>query len=239
LRPATTFLLLIRHGENEWVSSGRLAGRTPGVHLNDKGRDQAKALAELLQQQPIRAIYASPLERCIETAEPLAKTMGLPILIEPGVIEVDYGDWHGKELKELGKQPEWQHVQHFPSTFRFPGGETLREVQQRVVTALEELAARHPNETIVVVSHGDVIRTAVAHFAGTPLDLFQRLQVGTGTLTTIALTGGRPNILNINHAPVLPIFENAPAEEPPDEQVPETASLSDAQSANGPEPQAI
>jgi probable phosphoglycerate mutase len=208
------------------------------VHLNDKGRDQAQALAELLQRQPIHAIYASPLERCIETAEPLARTTGLPILIEPGVIEVDYGDWHGKELKELGKQPEWQHVQHFPSTFRFPNGETLREVQQRVVTALEDLAARHPNETVVVVSHGDVIRTAVAHYAGTPLDLFQRLQIGTGTLTTIALTGGRPSILNINHAPVLPIFENGPAEEPPAEPALESTSQSDAEQANGSAPQA-
>lgn len=218
-QPSATFLLLIRHGENEWVSSGRLAGRTPGVHLNEKGRAQAEALATLLQGQPIQAIYSSPLERCMETAQPLAGALGVSVCEEAGVIEVDYGEWLGQELKELSKQPDWHKVQHYPSTFRFPGGESLREVQQRAAAALERLAAQHPNQAIAVFSHGDVIRTVLAHYCGTPLDLFQRVQVATASLSTLALFDGRPAILNMNVTAELPVFAIKPPEppEPPKE----------------------
>lgn len=216
-QPTATFLLLLRHGENEWVTSGRIAGRTPGVHLNDKGRSQAAALAEFLRKQPIQGIYSSPLVRCIETAQPLAGALGLPICEEPGIIEVDYGEWHGQELKELGKQPDWQRVQHYPSTFRFPGGETLREVQQRAVSALEEIAKRHPNQVVAVFSHGDVIRTSLAHFSGTPLDLFQRIHIHPASLSTLAIFDGRPAILNMNVTPELPVFEIKPPEPPRDD----------------------
>src|SRR5436190_24049812 len=132
-----TYLLLIRHGENDWVGTDRLAGRTPDVHLNEKGRQQAANLATLLAKQPIVAIYSSPLERCLETAQPLAALLNQIISAEPGLLEVDYGEWRGAHLKELSQLPEWQMVQHFPSVFRFPGGETLREVQSRAVETLE------------------------------------------------------------------------------------------------------
>ena len=207
IRPSVTYILLIRHGENEWVSSGKLAGRTPGVHLNEKGRDQAQQLAELLAHQPIRAIYSSPLVRCLETAQPVAERLGLSVCEDPGLLEVDYGDWHARELKELGKLPEWQMVQHFPSSFRFPGGEALREVQQRSVAALERIAARHPNEVVALFSHGDVIRTTLAHYAGTALDLFQRVQISTASISTIGLFGGRPAILNMNVTANFPVLE--------------------------------
>ena len=206
-RPSVTYILLIRHGENEWVSSGKLAGRTPGVHLNEKGRDQAQQLAEMLAHQPIRAIYSSPLVRCLETAQPVAERLGLSVCEDPGLLEVDYGDWHARELKELGKLPEWQMVQHFPSSFRFPGGEALREVQQRSVAALERIAARHPNEVVALFSHGDVIRTTLAHYAGTALDLFQRVQISTASISTIGLFGGRPAILNMNVTANFPVLE--------------------------------
>src|SRR5690606_25111738 len=152
-KPAITYILLVRHGENEWVSSGKLAGRTPGVHLNDKGKAQAAQLADYLRKQPIEAIYSSPLVRCIETAAPLAEALEMPLNAEVGGLEVDYGAWHGIELKEATRKPEWQMVQHYPSAFRLPDGETLREVQQRAVGAIEEIVARHPNQVVAIFSH--------------------------------------------------------------------------------------
>lgn len=205
--PPATFLLLIRHGENEWVKSGRLAGRTAGVHLNEKGREQAAGLAGMLAQQPLHAIYSSPLERCLETAQPLAERTGLAIRIEENLIEVDYGAWHGAELKELAKRDEWQAVQHFPSTFRFPEGESLRDVQYRAAGIADRLAALHPNQVIALFSHGDVIRTLLAHFAGTPLDLFQRVHVSPASVSVVGVFGGRPAILCVNYTAALPVFE--------------------------------
>jgi probable phosphoglycerate mutase len=216
-------VLLVRHGENEWVTSGRLAGRAPHVHLNEKGHAQAKTLAEMLAQQPIAAVYSSPLERCVETAQPLANVLGLPVCVEPGIVEVDYGAWMGADLKELNKLPEWFKVQHFPSSFRFPGGETLRETQQRAVEAVERLAAAHPNQTIVLFSHGDIIRTLIAHFAGTPIDLFQRVQISTASLTTLALFDGRPALLNVNVTAELPIYEVKPPQADGDGEQPVVA----------------
>ncbi len=135
----TTIVLLIRHGENEYVSTHRLAGRTPGVHLNDKGREQADALVRMLASQPIQAVYSSPIERCVETAEPLAAALGLSVVAEPGILEVDYGGWQGGDLRELSKTAEWSQVQHYPSLFQFPDGEALRNVQVRAVNAIEQL----------------------------------------------------------------------------------------------------
>jgi len=200
-KPVVTYVLLVRHGENEWVSTGKLAGRTPDVHLNDKGRAQAEALATYLAIQPIEAIYSSPLERCLETATPLAQTLGIAVQIEPGVLEVDYGDWHGVELKQAAQRPEWAIVQHFPSIFHFPQGEGLRQAQQRAVDGMERILAAHPDAVVAVFSHGDVIRTLLAHYAGVPLDLFQRLQISTGSISTIAFFDGRPAIVNMNVLP--------------------------------------
>ena len=119
-KPVITYLLLIRHGENDWVSSHRLAGRTPSVFLNDKGKQQSADLATFLAAQPISAIYSSPLERCLQTAQPLADVKQLAVSAEPGLIEVEYGEWRGGDLRELSKLPEWRLVQHYPSSFRFP-----------------------------------------------------------------------------------------------------------------------
>lgn len=211
-RESVTYVFLVRHGENEWVSSGKLAGRTPGVHLNEKGQQQADQIAAMLRRQPIAALYSSPLERCMETAQPLAAALGLPVCPEPGVLEVNYGDWHGRELKELSRLPGWHMVQHFPGGFRFPNGESLREVQMRAVDAVERLAAAHPNAAIAVFSHGDVIRMLVAHYAGTPLDLFQRTHVSTGSVSTVAISGAqdgstRAALLNVNVQPEMPLIE--------------------------------
>ena len=203
---STTYVLLIRHGENDWVGTDRLAGRTEGVHLNEKGRRQTEKLAHLLQSQPIAAVYSSPLVRCVETAEPIAEALGLSVTEEADFLEVDYGEWRAKSLKELSKLPDWRMVQYYPSRFRFPGGETLHEVQTRAVTAVDRLLDRHPNQVVAVVSHGDVIRTTIAHYMGTPMDLFQRVAVNTASISVIAFHNGRPMVLAVNYVAELPVF---------------------------------
>jgi probable phosphoglycerate mutase len=205
--------LLVRHGENDWVGTDRLAGRTPGVHLNETGQKQAEQLAELLATQPIAAVYSSPLDRCMQTAEPLAKALGLSVVAEPGVLEVDYGEWQAGHLKELSKLPGWQRVQHYPSTFRFPQGETLREVQSRAVSTIERLRDAHPDQVVAIFSHGDVIRTTIAHYFGTPLDLFQRVHISTASISTLAFFNETPAVLNVNYRPELAKIEIKKAEE--------------------------
>lgn len=202
--PRMTYLFLIRHGENDWVDTGKLAGRTPDVHLNEKGRTQSAALAERLKAQPISAIYSSPLERCIETAQPLADLLSVPVREEAGVIEVDYGEWRGAALKELSKLPEWQLVQIYPGGFRFPQGETLREVQNRVITTLERIRKDHEGEAVAVFAHGDVIRTALAYYVGAPLDLFQRIHINTASVSLIGFHPFGPAILRMNDTGELP-----------------------------------
>lgn len=211
---STTYVLLIRHGENDWVGTDRLAGRSAGVHLNEKGRQQAQELAQLLQQQPIAAIYSSPLDRCMQTAQPLAEVLSLPVTVEPGVLEVDYGGWQAGHLKELAKLPEWHFVQHYPSTFRFPQGETLREVQSRAISAVERIRDAHPNQVVAIFSHGDVIRTTMAHYLGTPLDLFQRVIISTASISTLAFFGQVPSVLGVNYRPTLGKLEIKSESEP-------------------------
>ncbi len=202
-----TFFLLIRHGENEFVATHKLAGRTPGVHLNEKGLAQSAQLVEYLGEQPIAAIYSSPLVRCVETARPLATARGLPVVEEPAFLEVDYGDWQGADLRELAKLPEWRKVQHTPSTFRFPNGETLREVQSRAVSGIEALRSQHPNAVVAVFAHGDVIRTTLAHYLGVPLDLFQRINIQTASVSVLMFHDGTPSIVGMNCQTTLPKFE--------------------------------
>jgi probable phosphomutase (TIGR03848 family) len=203
----TTYVLLIRHGENEYVTTHRLAGRTPGVSLNDKGRNQAEALVRYLEGQPIDVVYSSPLDRCLETAEPLAGARGLPVRHERGVVEVDYGGWQGADLRELSKLPAWHEVQHFPSLFRFPDGETLREVQARAVGTIERLVDLHPDQIVALFSHGDIIRTTLAHYLGIPLDLFQRIAIGTASVSILAFHNRRPIVLGVNFTAELPKLE--------------------------------
>jgi probable phosphoglycerate mutase len=207
---STTYLLLIRHGENDWVGSNRLAGRTPGVHLNEKGKEQATALAELLGEQPIQAIFSSPLERCMETAQPLAQRLGMAVMPDSGVLEVDYGEWRGQNLKDLAKEPAWKMVQHYPSSFRFPGGETLQEVQQRAVATISRIHQTYPNQTVAIFSHGDVIRTTLAYYLGVHIDLFQRIAISTASVSVLALMNQRPMVLGMNYVASLPKFEIKP-----------------------------
>jgi len=192
--------LLIRHGENDFVKKNRLAGRLPGVHLNSKGRQQAQAIAEKLRDAPIKAIYSSPLERAIQTAEPLAEVLSLPVNPRPGLIETDCGDWSGHSWKKLGRLKIWRIVQSAPSLFRFPGGETFAESQLRICQELQTLSSQHdPQDLIACFSHADPIRMAVAFFIGLPLDQFQRLSVSPGSLTVLHIGENTSRLLALNY----------------------------------------
>lgn len=182
-------LLFIRHGENDFVKKGLLAGHTPGIHLNEKGRAQAQDLAESLKDVPIAAIYSSPLERAVETAAPLAKNRGLRIQVRRGLIETDIGAWQGRELKKLRKLPEWRVVQGAPSRFRFPDGESFAGQQVRVVAELEAICKAHkPEEIVACVFHADPIKLAIAFYLGMPLDNFQRIGVETGSVSVLHIS---------------------------------------------------
>jgi len=192
-----TLLLLIRHALTD-ATGKRLSGRTRGIHLSEAGRDQALRLAERLEPLPISAVYASPLERCVETARPFAAARGLDVRIEPRLIEVAYGAWTGRSMGQLTRTTLWKQVQSSPSSVRFPDGESLSEVQQRSVAALGDIAAAHPRGVAAVVTHADVIRLAVAHYCGAHIDLFQRFVVGTTSVSAVLLGDRIPRVLRIN-----------------------------------------
>jgi probable phosphoglycerate mutase len=194
--------LLIRHAENDFVKKGRLAGRLPGVHLNERGRQQAARLAQTLAEAPISAIYSSPLERSMQTAAPLAEALGLPVLPRPGLMEVDFGDWENKTLKSLRRRKLWKIVQSAPSLMRFPSGETFAEAQLRIALDLQALSAEYtPQDLIACVSHGDAIKLAVAYFIGLPLDFFQRLHIAPASITALLLTENSSRLLTLNTSP--------------------------------------
>ncbi len=191
-------MLLVRHGQTP-TTGVTLPGRAPGLHLGDTGRREADVLAERIGRlKTVAAVYASPLERAQETAAPIAKARNLEVRVEPGLSDGDFGQWTGVELRQLHKKPEWKIVQHHPSGFRFPEGESFTEMQARMTATLGRLVASHPGETIVAVSHADPIRVAVAHALGAPLDLFQRIVVSTGSVTAIAYGFNGPVVLTVN-----------------------------------------
>ena len=174
-------------------------GRAPGLHLADTGRTQAQAAADRIAGlAKVDAIYASPLERARETAAPIGKALGQKVHIDRGLLECDFGDWTGAELKALMKLPEWTTVQRSPSTFRFPNGESFLEMQTRIVSTLDRLRAAHPGGVIVCVSHADPIKAAVAHAMGTHIDLFQRIVISTCSISAIAYSVGGPIVLTVN-----------------------------------------
>ena len=179
---APTRLVLVRHAVTAQTGP-KLSGRLPGIDLSDKGVGQADATAQRLAKLPIAAVYASPIERTTQTAQRIAAHHSLDVVALPGVIEADYGDWTGGEIAELAKTDEWKVVQVAPSRAHFPNGETIRAMQARTVAALDEIVARHPHETVVVVSHADPIKSAIAHYTGVHLDLFQRVHVSPASVT--------------------------------------------------------
>jgi probable phosphomutase (TIGR03848 family) len=193
-----TLVLLVRHGVT--ATTGRvLPGRRAGLHLSDEGVKQAEhAARRIATLERVAAVYSSPLERARETARPIARARRLPVRIERGLLEVDIGQWAGRKLDELRKRPEWDVVQRHPSAFRFPGGESFSEMQARMAGTLARLVAQNPGRVIVAVSHADPIKAAVAHALGVPLDLFQRIVIGTASITAIAYGRTNATVLTVN-----------------------------------------
>ena len=190
-------LLLVRHALTD-TTGRRLTGWTPGVHLSDRGRDQAEVVARRLAVLKPAAIYSSPLERCRETAEPLAKATGRAIRVLEDLGEVRYGEWTGRSLAQLARTNLWRSLQHSPSSVRFPGGETLGETQVRAAAAAERITATHPRATVAVITHAEIIRLLLAHFAGIHLDLFQRVVVEPASVSAVWAGGGTPRLLRMN-----------------------------------------
>ncbi len=175
-----------------------LSGRRPGIDLSDAGRTQAQAAGERLAGLPVAAVYSSPLERCRQTAEAVAGPHGLAVKEVPGLAEADYGDWTGQKIADLRSTDLWRLVQVVPSAVRFPGGESVREMQSRAVAAVEEIVAGHPGELVVAVSHADPIKALVAHFTGVHIDLFQRLFVSPASCTVLQFGPAGAALVKLN-----------------------------------------
>ncbi len=197
-------VVLVRHATTA-TTGKRLGGWTPGVHLDEAGREQARATADRLGGLPLAAVYASPLERTQETARAVAKAHGLRVRTRRGIGEVDYGDWTDQPLGTLRRRKLWATIQATPSRVTFPGGESIRGAQARAVDTIEDLAAVHEGEVIAAVSHADIIKAVLAHFLGMGLDTFQRLVVEPASVSVVHLpTGGAPMVLGCNTTTSLP-----------------------------------
>lgn len=196
-------LLLVRHAPTAETGS-RLTGRAPGVGLSSDGRAQAVALGKRLSGVSVDALYTSPVLRCRETARPLAEEWSLDAVPYRSFSEVDYGAWTGRSLGSLRRTNLWRQLMVAPARVRFPGGETLVEVQARAVAACEDLGARHGDGTVCVVSHADVIRLLLAHYLGTAIDLYHRLSVAPASVSVVDLPAkGPPRVPVVNCGEVL------------------------------------
>jgi probable phosphoglycerate mutase len=196
-----TIFHLLRHGEPSVF--GRINGRLPGVGLSAKGRAEIGAVAGRLAGEKIDAIYASPLQRTRETAEILSDRLALPVQYREDVIELDFGEWTGLTADEIRKDERWQMWSSCRSIAAIPGGESWRQVQDRMVHALFDLQRLHPSESVVIVSHGDVIRAGLLFALGMPLDFHSRIEVGLASLSTIRLDGSGIRVLGLNDWPRL------------------------------------
>jgi probable phosphoglycerate mutase len=176
-----------------------MAGRLPGIHLNKNGLQQAQVLVEKLSSASIKAIYSSPLERAIETAEPLARALGLEIIQRPGLVETDIGEWQGLTLKSVRRLKTWRTVQNAPSLMCFPGGESFTDAQYRITREILDICSQHqPDELVACFSHADPIKLAVAYFLGLPLDNFQRLVVAPASITSLHIGENSSHLINLN-----------------------------------------
>ena len=207
----TTFLL-VRHALCDPVGRS-IAGRQPGIHLNDAGRRQAERLAAWLEPIALDGIYSSPLERALETARPIGVARGLKVEATEAWNEINFGDWTGQALADLDPIPEWQRFNTLRSSSAIPGGENMAEVLGRVLRELDRLKALHPAPTacVAVVSHGDVLRTLVAYALGVPLDLLQRLEISPASVSVLQVSDQEPRLLLLNGTNAWPIGLGTPA----------------------------
>ena len=195
-----TKFLLIRHGTNDLVGKA-IAGRQEGVHLNDRGRAEANALLDALSSEGITQIVSSPLDRCRETAAPIAKKLNLQVQIDPSFVELGFGDFTGKTLDNLRSMEEWKTWNTFRSGNRIPNGELSIEMQARVVTGLDRLRRLYPGQTIAIFSHGDPIRSAFCYYLNIPLDFITRFEVSPGSISALTIADWGPHVLFINACP--------------------------------------
>ena len=196
--PTHTTVIFVRHGQTS--STGKiLPGRAAGLALAEKGHAQAQGVADHLHgHKSVVALYASPLQRTREPAAPIAKSLGLKVTVDKGLLECDFGDWTGKELSKLRKLPEWKAVQRNPSGFRFPNGESFSEMATRMSSTVDRYRAAHPGATVIAVSHADPIKAAAATALGVPLDLFQRIDISPCSMTVITYGGEGPFVHFVN-----------------------------------------
>lgn len=196
-------VILLRHGRSTSNTAGTLAGRSPGVELDDKGREQSLFVAERLGSLPVEEIVRSPLQRCEQTVQPLAERRGLKPVVDDRLLEVDYGSWTGRTIKDLLAEPLWKVVQQHPSAAVFPGGEGLAQVQARAVTSVREhdsrLAEEYGRDVLwVACSHGDVIKSILADAVGCHLDSFQRIVADPASISVVRYTTTRSFVLRTN-----------------------------------------
>jgi probable phosphoglycerate mutase len=192
-----TKFLLIRHATTDFVGN-TLSGRMPGVSLNHEGRLQAEKLADRLSGLPLAAVYSSPLQRAVETALPICKVLNLEHQTTDDFMEIDFGEWTGLSFQNLEQQSRFRLFNTFRSNTRIRGGELMLEAQLRMITGLEKLRARHRNETIAVVGHSDLIKAAVAYYAGIHLDMFQRIEISPASISIIEIYDETARILVVN-----------------------------------------
>ncbi len=195
-----TLFVFIRHAAIDGLGS-RIAGREPGRMLNGEGRAQALRLAEALTRRAVAALYTSPQPRAVETAKTIGRALGLAARIAPALDEVDFGEWTGKSYAELDLAPRWRSFNELHSSTRIPGGELLLEVQTRAIALLDELQQRYRDQTVALVSHGDVIRVALAHQLGIPIDFIMRFEISPASISALELREHGPRVLCVNHNP--------------------------------------
>jgi probable phosphomutase (TIGR03848 family) len=197
-------VILVRHGEHDYLKNGILAGRLPGIHLNENGKKQAIKVGKLLSHFPIKAIYSSPLERAMETAQAIASYFKLDVVVRKPLLEMDYGEWQGQDIKNLRDRSSWETIQNLPSEFCFPGGESFNAAQQRIANEIKGLSKNlGKREMIVVVSHSDMIKLAICYYLNIHLDAFQRITISPASLTCLTIDGKDYTLLNLNVPPEL------------------------------------
>ena len=189
---------LVRHGSNDYLAKGLLAGRSPNVHLNEQGQDEAERLASALANAGVQRVFSSPLERAFQTAEPTAKRLGLRIETAPEILEIDFGDWTGKAIRDLDREPGWKSFNSYRSGTRIPNGETMLEAQSRMVGFVERLRREGRVEKVALFSHGDPIKSVLAYYLGIPLDLFTRIEISPGSYSILRLEDWGPQVVAIN-----------------------------------------
>jgi broad specificity phosphatase PhoE len=192
-----TVFCLIRHAATG-AQNRAVSGRSGGIHLSADGRAQAERLGSVLKNSSISALYSSPLERAVETANCISTRLNLALEIRNSLTEVDYGNWTGAEFSELTGNKDWQKFNSFRSGTRIPGGDSILDVQSRVISELDCLRARHFGQTVAAVSHAEPIRVAICYYAGIPLDLSLRIEIEPASLSVVALGEDHPRILAVN-----------------------------------------